>query len=149
MCSKKVIQICFWLFASILSPSFAGECAPFYCSLDSEPAITQCGGTVNGAITFSPGVIGLGANFNGAADVSFVDDIFDTPAGSLSLWLKKNSSDPKGGIMEIGRLGMPNSMGVFYANSETCTLKSAMLPANTRLRMHRMCFHRIDTFTLS
>jgi len=107
-----------WFFASVISPSLPGECAPFYCSFDSETAITQCNGTVNGALTFPIAVNCLGANFNGTVDVRFTGQIFDTPAGSLSLWFKKNSSDQKGGIMEIGRLGTPNSMGIFYANSD-------------------------------
>jgi hypothetical protein len=115
---KKFIVISFWLFASVISTSLAGECAPFYCSFDSETAITQCNGTVNGVLTFPIAVNGMGANFNGTVDVKFTGQIFDTPAGSLSLWLKKNSSDQKGGIMEIGRLGTPNSMGIFYANSD-------------------------------
>ena len=118
MCLKKLILSNLWLFASVLSPSLAGECAPFYCSFDNETAIDQCSGMVNGALTFPIAVNGLGANFNGTVDVRFTGQIFDTPAGSLSLWLKKNSSDQKGGIMEIGRLGTPNSMGIFYANSD-------------------------------
>ncbi len=115
---NKFIVSNLWFFALVISPSLAGECAPFYCSFDSETAITQCSGTVNGALTFPIAVNGLGANFNGTVDVKFTGQIFDNPAGSLSLWFKKNSSDPKGGIMEIGRLGTPNSMGIFYANSD-------------------------------
>jgi len=102
---NKFIVSNLWFFALVISPSLAGECASFYCSFDSETAITQCNGTVNGALTFPIAVNGLGANFNGTVDVKFAGQIFDTPAGSLSLWLKKNSSDQKGGITEIGRLG--------------------------------------------
>jgi hypothetical protein len=90
---NKFIVSNLWFFASIISPSLAGECAPFYCSFDSETAIDQCSGTVNGALTFPIAVNGLGANFNGTVDVRFTGQIFDTPAGSFSLWLKKNSSD--------------------------------------------------------
>lgn len=107
--------ICLFVFTACTS--LANECAPFYCSFDDTDAIVQSGGTMNGALTFPPGVNGTAANFGGATSVRFITTLFDTPNGSVSLWFKKNSPDEKGGILEIGRLGTPDSIGIFYANS--------------------------------
>lgn len=115
---KRCIVIWSWLYALADPSSLAAECAPFYCSFASNEAIIQSGGIINGILTFPSGVNGTAANFNGTANVKFTGQIFDAPSGSLSLWFKKNSSDQQGGIMEIGRLGTPNSMGVFYNYSD-------------------------------
>lgn len=105
----------------VFSPSFsnADDCAPFHCDLGNRDAIFAASGTISGTLTFLPGVNGAAASFNGAADVRFLAGIFEASSASVSFWLKKNSSDLKGGILEIGQLGTPNSAGVFYANTNS------------------------------
>jgi hypothetical protein len=105
------------LFAFTTCASIANECAPFHCSFDDADAIAQSGGTVSGTLTFPLGINGTAANFGGATSVRFMTTLFDTPNGSVSLWFKKGLSDQKGGILEVGHLGTPNSIGLFYANS--------------------------------
>ena len=103
-----------------MASPLAAECAPFYCSLGNRDAILQSGGTVvNGTLTFPAGINGPATSFNGSANARFTGPLFDAPSGSLSLWFRKNSSDAQGGIMEMGHLGSPNSIGLFYANSST------------------------------
>lgn len=118
MSLKRLSLIVLCLSAFIPTPSFATECAPFYCSLESNEAISECNGIINGDLTFVVGVNDNAASFNGTADVNYIGDIFDSSSGSVSLWFKKNSTDQKGGIMEIGHIGVPNSIGIFYANSD-------------------------------
>jgi hypothetical protein len=93
-------------------------CSPFYCSMGSKQIISDCNGTINGALTFVGGVNGKAANFNGASKINYAGNIFDVPSGSVSFWFKKNANDEHGGIMEIGSIGSPNSLGIFYNNSK-------------------------------
>lgn len=114
MIMKKCSTIVFCLLIFVLRPSLATECAPFYCNMDSNEAISDCNGIINGILTFVDGVDGNAANFNGTSDINFTNNIFDVPAGSISLWFKKNSAHNRGGIWQIGSLGQNDSMGLFY-----------------------------------
>ena len=125
MYTKFLVNVIVSCFISIVCGSSlagvcasSGECSPFYCSLEDEESITDCHGVINGELTFVPGVNGNAASFDGTSDVDYVGDIFDSPSGSVSLWLEKNSGDQKGGIMEIGHIGAPNSKGIFYSDSD-------------------------------
>lgn len=119
MHTRILTVVAFYLFVCVFIPCFASECVPFYCSLESEGSIIDCNGVITGSLTFVPGVDGNAANFDGASDVNFTDNIFDVPAGSISLWFKKNSGHNCGGIWQIGSLGQKSSMGLFY-NSQDC-----------------------------
>jgi len=116
-----------------LASAIAGDCAPFHCGLDSSEAIAESNGTITGTLTFLAGVNGAAANFNGTADVRFTGSLFDSSSASVSLWFKKNSSDEKGGILEIGQLGTPNSIGVFYAHTDNVYFE--MRNSNSELKV--------------
>lgn len=120
---KTLLLSALWFFSTSLNLSLATECAPFYCNLDSNTDIVQSNGTINGILTFPIGVNSTAASFDGTAHVSFTDTIFNDPSASVSLWFKKNSTDLKGGIIEIGQIGSLNSLGIFYANSNNIYLE--------------------------
>jgi hypothetical protein len=114
----SVIVFCISAFALCLSSlSFAIECAPFYCNMGNSEAISNSNGTIHGSLTFVGGINGNAASFDGTSDVNFTGSIFNSTSGSVSLWFQKNTTDEKGGIMEIGHIGSPNSIGLFYANT--------------------------------
>ena len=93
----------------------AGECASFYDSLNDAESINANGGIIAGPLAFAPAVNGSGAVFNGACHVTYSDELFAASSGSVALWFRKFSPDEAGGIWQIGTLGQPNSVGVFYA----------------------------------
>jgi hypothetical protein len=94
----------------------AAQCAPFHDSLNDASSITANGGVVTGTVDFTPAVNETGAVFSGAGYVTYANAVFASQPGSLSMWFRKNSSDAAGGIAQIGSLGQPNSIGVFYAD---------------------------------
>lgn len=91
-------------------------CAPLRDSLTDQSAVLVNGGTINGPVSFVPAINDSGAYFPGNASIRYESDLFQSSAGSVSLWFKKSSSDAFGGIMQIGHLGELNSMGLFYVN---------------------------------
>jgi hypothetical protein len=103
----------------LLMPSPAdaiANCAQFYDGLDSAASIAENGGVVSRTLHFDPGVNGQAADFGGQALVTYWGDLYRSLTGSVSFWVKKSSADAEGGILQIGNLGQPNSMGVFYVN---------------------------------
>lgn len=101
----------------LLSPSARGQCALFYGALESQFDVNDVGGTINGSAAFVTGVKGNAINFSGAGLAVFGDTRFQSDSGSLSFWLRKTSADEQGGVFQIGNLGQPNSIGVFYINN--------------------------------
>jgi hypothetical protein len=95
-------------------PQARADCEPFHDSLDSLESIAANGGVVSGTLGFAPAVNGQGVIFTGAGHVSYAGDLFAADSGSLSLWFSRNSTDAEGGIAQIGTLGQPNSLGIFY-----------------------------------
>lgn len=94
----------------------AAACAVFHDGLESVAAMTTNGGTVNGSVAFVAGVNSNAIEFTGTGFALFSGPPFASAAGSLSMWLQKNSTDTQGGIAQIGSIGQNNSVGVFYAN---------------------------------
>lgn len=102
-------------FIFFISTSFTtGLCAPFLEGLESSSGIQGNGGAITGSLSFASGVNGNGGNFNGATSIRYTSSQFNVDSGSVSLWFKKTNSDDAGGILQIGTLGMPNSIGLFY-----------------------------------
>jgi len=97
-------------------PVLGAECATFYDSLNDAYSVSANGGSVSGSLSFTSGVNGNGASFNGGTSVRYSSSIFNPESGSVTFWIKKNSADIKGGIMQIGQLGQKNSIGIFYNN---------------------------------
>jgi len=95
-------------------PPAAAQCAPFYDSLNDAASIESNGGVITGPLGFAPAVNESGAVFNGDCHVTYTSELFAAPRGSVSLWFRKISTDADGGILQIGTLGQPNSIGVFY-----------------------------------
>ncbi len=94
------------------------ECAPFYDSLNDTDSIESNAGVITGPLAFAPAVNANGALLSGTCHVTYSGDLFNAGAGSASLWFKKTSPDEAGGILQIGTLGQPNSLGLFY-NGQT------------------------------
>ncbi len=95
---------------------------PFHQSLDSTAAILAGGGVITAPIGYGPGVVGHAAVLDGGA-VAFSNPAFAASAGSVSLWLRKDTADASGGILQIGVLGTPNSLGLFYVNGSDVVLE--------------------------
>ncbi|MCP4248905.1 MAG: hypothetical protein GY778_17820 [bacterium] len=103
--------------APILAGERAGaECAPFYVGLQDAASVTADGGLVTGSVGYTAAVNENGADFDGSGYITFSGSVFDAPRGSVSFWFRKNSADSAGGIAQIGALGQPNSIGLFYVN---------------------------------
>lgn len=113
---KKYSAIVFCLLAFALRPSFAGECAPFYCNMDSNEAIEDSNGAMSCEPVFVEGVDGNGMQCGPTCEVTFYGADFNSSSGSVSVWFRKNSADVKGGIWEIGQIGAFNSIGLFYTD---------------------------------
>jgi hypothetical protein len=93
------------------------QCAPFYDSLNDPASVQASGGVINGPLDFAPGVNGNAAVFGGATSIVYSADVFTSPTGSAALWFRKTSPDEDGGILQIGTVGQPNGLGVFYAGT--------------------------------
>ncbi len=113
------ILSCLW--AVLLGPvdPAVGECAALHTSLNSSTAVQDSGGVITGPLTFTAAVNGDGADFGGSSFVTWNSSLFNAPRGAISFWFRKNSSDTEGGILQIGLLGQPNSLGVFYVGQDT------------------------------
>jgi len=96
----------------------AGTCPEFRDSLNTPGAIGDAGGTVSGAITFVNAVNKDGVQFHGAARIRYADPVFNASRGTVAFWIAKPSAETFGGVLQIGLLGTPNSLGVFY-NDQT------------------------------
>ncbi len=94
------------------------ECALFYDSLNDADSIAASGGEISGTVVFVPGINGHGALFDGASHVAYSDTAFATATGSVTLWFMRTGSDSAGGILQIGTLGSPNSLGLFYVDED-------------------------------
>ena len=116
MFSVKTIKRALLIISLIFANSFADDCAPFYCDMNSNESIAECNGVITGSLTYPAGVNDNAASFDGASEVNFPGSIFDAESGTITLWVKKNSNDEKGGIIEMGALGFPDSLGMFYAD---------------------------------
>ncbi|MCB9850613.1 MAG: hypothetical protein H6817_07900 [Phycisphaerales bacterium] len=104
-----------------------GQCAPFYDALDSAAGVAASGGSIVDSPTFSAGVNGNAAFLGGTATITFTDDAFAVSEGTVTFWVKPTSAGAQGGIFEIGTLGTPSSLGVFYINGSdlVCELRGA------------------------
>lgn len=96
--------------------SIGDECAPFYCSLDSNEAIEECNGVISCEPSFVPGVDGNAMACGPTCKVTFYGEDFNSSSGSVSVWFKKTTGDLKGGIWEIGQIGGHNGIGLFYTD---------------------------------
>lgn len=85
-------------------------------SFDGSGTIAANGGVVAGTLSFPAGVNQAGAAFNAMAFVTYNRPEFATDTGSISLWVRKSSGDASGGVAEVGTLGQPNSLGIFYTS---------------------------------
>lgn len=94
--------------------ALAGPCPDVHDSLDDSGTIQAAGGTVSGSVTFVEAVNNSGIRFHGSAKIRYEDPIFSTPRGTVTFWLAKPTAETYGGVMQIGVLGTPNSLGVFY-----------------------------------
>ena len=103
-------------FLTLPAANAAAECALFHDSLDGAASIAANGGVVSGSLHFDPGVNGPAVDFGGTSLVTYWGDLFRVPTGAVSFWVKKGLADVEGGILQIGNLGYPNSMGAFYVN---------------------------------
>jgi len=104
------------VFIGFARPALGAECAPFYDSLNDASSVAANGGSVSGTLSFASGVSGDGASFNGGTSVRYSSSLFNSESGSVTFWFRKNSADVKGGMMQIGQLSQPNSIGIFYNN---------------------------------
>lgn len=100
-------------FANLAS---GADCAAMHGSFDNAASVAANGGAVTGALTFVDGINEACAAFDGVAFVTYARPEFADATASLSLWVRKSSDDTAGGIAEIGTLGQPNSVGIFYNN---------------------------------
>lgn len=94
----------------------SAECASFYDGLNELAALLANGGSVNGSANFVAGVNDLALEFNGATSVSYPPVTSTDQAGSISLWFKPSTGASDGGLLQVGELGQPNSIGLFYVN---------------------------------
>ena len=106
----------------LLAVAFAepvrGQCELFHGAMESHSGVTGIGGTINGSAGFVSGVNGNAIEFSGGGFAVFGGSQFQSDTGSISFWLRKNSPDAQGGIFQIGSVGQPNSIGVFYINGD-------------------------------
>lgn len=100
----------------ILTSLAAGAlpCHPFSDSLDSLNSIIANGGTMNGPITFVPAANNNGLQINGATAITYTNSLFTSQSGSVAFAYTKTTNDQSGGLIQIGTLGSPNSIGLFY-----------------------------------
>ncbi|MFQ5502519.1 MAG: LamG-like jellyroll fold domain-containing protein [Phycisphaerae bacterium] len=101
-----------------------GQCVPFHDSLDNLTTVNSNNGIVIGSVTFAPAVNGPGAVFNSSGSLIYTNALFNAPSGAVSLWFRKNSPDDSGGIMQIGTIGQPNSLGLFYVGQTDLFLEA-------------------------
>lgn len=87
-------------------------------SLNDLGSIGETGGTVVGSVTFEGAVNQDGVRFHGAAKIRYEDSVFNAARGTVTFWIAKPSAETFGGVLQIGLLGTPNSLGVFY-NDQT------------------------------
>jgi len=92
------------------------ECARLHESLDSAAAITASGGVISGTLAFVAGINGNAAAFDGGTQVTHASGALTASAGSLALWVRRSGVNGQGGIAEIGVIGQPTSLGLFYFN---------------------------------
>lgn len=90
------------------------DCSLVHDPLENLQSVAAAGGAVSGTIGFAPGVNASAAVFSGTGEVAYTDARFASPAGSISFWVRRNGAGVQGGICEIGLIGTPNSLGVFY-----------------------------------
>jgi len=93
------------------------DCAPFYESFNSSASIAANGGSVFGTPTFTSGVNGNAATWSAVGHVSYPVRDFRTAGGTVALWYKKTAATAAGGIWQIGNVGQPSSLGLFYLNT--------------------------------
>ncbi len=103
-----------WLCLLSLASAAGAECPPFHDSLNDQAKMVANGGAISGPVAFGSAVKGNGAYFSGNAYIRYTNQLFTSQEGSVSLWFRKTSSDVFGGIMQIGQLGQPNSVALFY-----------------------------------
>jgi hypothetical protein len=101
----------------------AENCPPFPEPLESAESVIENGGTISGSVSFTPFVNGNGACFSAGESISYSDPLFNTGAGSLSFWFQKSGTDPKGGLVQIGKLGAANSLGVMFNFTTTLVVE--------------------------
>ena len=111
--SKKIIGII--MLFSAASYAVGAELSPFHDSLNGVSSIVENNGVIYGNLAFVSGMKGNSAKFNGNNTyVEYPNTLFNAESGSITLWFRKNSSDTAGGVFQIGQLGTPNSIGLFY-----------------------------------
>jgi len=94
----------------------AAACPVFRDSLNGAQSVADSGGVIFGSPDFVVGVNMDAVEFDGASHIRYADDAFDATRGTVSLWIAKTSASTFGGILQLGSLGSPNSLGLFYNN---------------------------------
>lgn len=108
----------FFLMANTADTAVAEDCPLFSEPLENSAQVTANGGAINGSVSFIAAVNGNGACFGAGESIRYSDSIFNAATGSMSLWFKKSGTDVSGGIVQIGRLGHPASLGVFFNSTD-------------------------------
>lgn len=101
----------------------AAQCVPFQDSLNDASSVSANGGVIVGPVSFAPGINSDGADVSSGGFIRYDDSLYNSDSGSVSLWVNKDGVDSTGGLFQIGQVGTPNSVGLFYASSTTVILE--------------------------
>ncbi len=98
------------------------DCAFFHESCEGTASIVANDGVTFGPLSFEPAVNSNGIHF-GSGNVRYLSDQFRQTVGSISFWIRKTSADDNGGVLQIGQLGEPDTIGVFYTGQSNIVLE--------------------------
>ena len=121
----RVLSTCSIALAMCLvlpASSSRADCTGFQDHLEDEASILANGGEIHGDVTFEPGAYGNAVCFpppegNPPSPINYVrylDERFTVESGAISFLFRRTTSTEQGGILQIGELSTPNSLGVFY-----------------------------------
>lgn len=118
--------IALWLPAiiAVSAGPLAAQCPPYACSFDGAGSLAACSVSIVGSVDFPAGINQQAAAFTGAGYLSMADATFSSAGGTIALWLRKTGTSAQGGVWQLGQLGTPNSLGLFYINQSTLVLES-------------------------
>lgn len=104
------------VYVSLSTPRASAECAVLHDPLQSPTEVASAGGVVMGSASFDTAVNGNGVSLFGGGFIDYASAGVASDRGSISLWVRKSAADSAGGIAQIGVIGQPSSLGLFYAN---------------------------------
>ncbi len=110
----RVVMLVALALSGLFTPLAAADCAVRYDGLETSAGVEANGGFISGTLQFTPAVNGNGASFSGSQYIIYADSAFVAEAGTLTFWFRKNSADTDGGIVQLGTIGQPRSLGLFY-----------------------------------